>query len=326
MTQSQALSLPHNLPLDKDDRLVCRSLKHCQQITRTHAKNFYYGLKLSPGIKREALYAIYAFMRACDDLVDQPPNQPIDASSPTTQELAKRIDQFRACMEQVIQTGQLPPGIQVTKKSIWPAFGYVMNTWDIDPLYLHAMLDGQKRDLSDQPFATFEDLYDYCYKVAGVVGLTCISVWEYVGGQATRRLAEHRGIAFQLTNILRDLKEDYQRGRVYLPQEDLERFGVDPAVFGGKEPDANFDRLIKFQLERARSYYEDAAGLDDWIEPRCQSTDWAMTKIYRRLLDKIADDPRRVLHERVRLSRFEKSKIALQAKLRPPRVRKNFAS
>jgi phytoene synthase len=195
-----------------------------------------------------------------------------------------------------------------------------MLNYPVDVQHLNAMLDGQRRDLLTETFQTFDQLYGYCYNVASVVGLTCISVWGYTGGKATRELAEKRGIAFQLTNILRDVHEDFQRGRVYLPADELAQFNVDPRVFVEGNPDTNFDRLMKFQLERAMSYYDDSAELESHLSADCQSTCWAMMRIYRGLLEKIAENPRRVLTERVRLTKFQKTAIALRAKFRKPQV------
>lgn len=316
MTNLQAASLNTTRSPADMDAVTAASMTYCRDVTKTHARNFYYGLKLTPGIKRDALYAIYAFMRACDDLVDQDPSR-INVDMGTPRELGHRIEQFRSKMQQVIDTGNIAD-CDNKPDSIWPAFNHVMKHYPIEPKYLHDMLDGQRRDLGTETFNTFEQLYDYCYNVASVVGLTCISVWGYTGGKDTQDLAEKRGIAFQLTNILRDLREDSQRGRVYLPAEELIQFGVDPRVFATGEVDSNFDRLMKFQIERAFGYYEASDTLESKLSSDCQSTCWAMMRIYRGLLEKIATNPRRVLTERVRLTKLQKTAIAMRAKFRRP--------
>lgn len=296
------------------DRAVRQSMRYCRKVVRKHARNFYYGMKLTPEPKRSALYCIYAFMRACDDLVDEP----VDTQQPlTAAEGASRIAGFRATMQRVLDTGELPEGTR-PRRSIWPAFRYTVRAYPIEHKLLHEMLDGQRRDLADQRFQTFDDLYAYCYKVAGVVGLVCISVWGTDGNAAVRKLAEYRGIAFQLTNILRDLREDAMRKRVYLPQDELARFGISADKLVDSEG-KNFDRLMTFQIERARSYYEMSDHLDSHISAECQATSWAMTQIYRGILEKIAEDPRQVLRGRVRLSRLRKMRIALNARFRRPR-------
>lgn len=317
MTNLQAtrLTTSSSRPVEMD-AITSASMIYCREVTRTHARNFYYGMKLTPGIKRDALYAIYAFMRACDDLVDQDPAH-LTVDMGTTSELGHRIEQFRSKMQHVIDTGKIDPADN-KPDSIWPAFNHVMQHYPIDAKYLHDMLDGQRRDLVTETFNTFDQLYDYCYNVASVVGLTCISVWGYTGDKATRELAEKRGIAFQLTNILRDVHEDHQRGRVYLPAEELAKYHVDPIVFANGQADEHFDRLMKFQIDRAFGFYEASESLESHLSEDCQSTCWAMMRIYRGLLEKIAANPRRVLTERVRLNKFQKTAIAMRAKFRRP--------
>ncbi len=314
MTNLQASSLSPSNTASSMDAITAASMTYCRDVTKTHARNFYYGLKLTPGLKRDALYAIYAFMRACDDLVDQDPAQ-LTVDMGTPRELGQRIAKFRKKMQQVIDTARIDEADN-KPDSIWPAFNYVMQHYPIAPQYLHDMLDGQHRDLGTETFNTFEQLYDYCYKVASVVGLTCISVWGYTGGKPTQVLAEKRGIAFQLTNILRDVHEDSQRDRVYLPAEELAQFKVDPKVFATGQADEHFDRFMKFQIERAFSYYEDSESLESYLAADCQSTSWAMMRIYRGILEKIAANPRRILTERVRLTKFQKTTIAMRAKFR----------
>ena len=292
---------------------VRRSMDYCYRVTRRQARNFYYGLKLTPQPKRSALYVVYAFMRACDDLADEP--------GVSAEARVERIDVFRKQMHAVLQTaaGVTPAGVTaiegscVDAKSLWPAFRHVMQAYSIDPALLDAMLDGQASDLTVSRYPRFEDLYGYCYKVASVVGLVCISIWGYRGGHATRKIAEHRGVALQLTNILRDLVEDAGRQRLYLPEEDLDRFGLTSQelleqIRTGRV-DSSFDRLMAFEIERARSYYQRSAVLESLIEPACRSTSWVIMRIYRGLLEKIARNPRAVLRRRVALSWLDKAAI-----------------
>ena len=161
---------------------VAASFAYCEHVTETRARNFYYGLKLTPEPKRSAIYTIYAFMRACDDLVDEALDEAasmrdaLPASHATAQpgdvsEALARIESFRATMEQVLAAA---PGDPLPDGPIWPAFAHVMRTYPVDPKHLHAMLDGQRCDLEQHRYETFEELYDYCYKVASVVGLVCI--------------------------------------------------------------------------------------------------------------------------------------------------------
>ena len=254
--------------LDENDQVLATSFEHCRRITRTRARNFYYGLKPTPEPKRSALYAIYAFMRACDDMADEPTN---DGSAATR----SVIESFRLKMDRILTGSEAQQ--EYTDGAggfdlLWPAFKHTMTTYPIDPAYMHAMLDGQLRDLDKSDFQTFDQLYDYCYKVASIVGLTCISVWGYSGGEQTRRLAEYRGIAFQLTNILRDLTEDADRNRIYLPTEDLTQHGFTPDTFRAHLLDRTttpeMTRLIAYQADRAYNYYQRSADLESFIDPR----------------------------------------------------------
>lgn len=286
-----------------DDRQIARSFGYCHRVTRARARNFYYGLKLTPEPKRSALYAVYAWMRAADDLADE------DGDLDLKQ---RRLEAFGQ-----LTTAALDPHAPLADDSphapMWPAVRKTLLQYHIPIEDLLAMIEGQLLDQQQARYATFEQLYDYCYKVAGVVGLVCVRVWGYQGGRATRDLAVRRGIAFQLTNILRDLVEDARRGRVYLPADELDQFGYTLASLRAGKADDAFDRLMAFQIERARGYYRQAAALEEQLDPACRPTSWAMMQIYRGLLEKIARNPRRVLAHRVRLSRLEKLTIALRA-------------
>lgn len=293
------------------------SFDHCRRVTRREAKNFYYGLKLTPEPKRSAMYAVYAWMRAADDLADEPGD---------TAKKARLLDVFRQRTYLAIDPGSAhtrDSGLTASHadvqghEPIWPAMGQVIRESGIPVSYLDAMIDGQLLDQHKARYASFDELYDYCYKVASVVGMVCVTVWGYQGGADTLKLAEYRGLAFQLTNILRDLVEDARRDRVYLPTDEIEQAGCDPSLFVRQlldaRADAAFDRLMTTQIDRARRYYEMSADLDDRIDPACRRTSRSLMRIYRRLLDKIAHRPRRVLSARVRVGRVEKLAITLSA-------------
>jgi len=282
---------------------------HCCAVARTHARNFYYGMKLTPEPKRSALYAVYAWMRAADDLAD-------DAGTP--QEKERRLEAFRRQTCHVIDPGTTQWPDDPPNALIWPAVRQAFVDYRVPVEYLHAMIDGQLLDQHRTRYQTYAELDDYCYKVAGVVGLVCIAIWGHEGGEAARRLAIMRGSALQLTNILRDLVEDAQRGRVYLPAEELVQYGYrTPDDFRdavlSRNADDRFDRLMRFQVARARKCYDDSASLDGMIEPSCRACSWALMRIYRALLDRIEAAPRRVLTERVKLSKMTKVMIALRA-------------
>jgi phytoene synthase len=297
-----AVAQTSDLPLTEPQRL---SYAYCHELTRRRARNFYYGLKLTPEPKRSALYAIYAFMRACDDLADAADTTDAADRSASLQ----RIESFRQTMQQLLDA---PDDAPLPDGEVWPAFRHVMRTYPIEHAHLHLMLDGQLCDIQKNRYATFDDLYDYCFKVASVVGLVCVAVWGHDNHPDLPKLAEHRGLAFQLTNILRDLTEDAQRDRIYLPQHELHRFGYAESNLLAGHADANFDALMHFQIDRAREYYRLSESLEDHLDPKCRATSWAMARIYRGLLERIASNPRSVLCDRIRLSSAQKLTIALR--------------
>ncbi len=330
------------------DAALQTAMEHFRLISKTRARNFYYGMKLMPPPRRWAMYTLYAFMRVCDDLADAPAPAPGSSpgspgsgpgSSPGSAHAGVAgsdvagacgmLRRFRGQMTAVLTHEPLvgEPALPPTDP-LWAAFAWMMRTYPIDVAHLHAMLDGQEMDLSRHTYARFDDLRDYCYKVASTVGLACLDIWGYTGGPSTQALAVDRGIALQLTNILRDVVEDAQRGRVYLPADELAQFGYEsPEAFiaaitpgasaassGGSRPGAgDFAGLMRFQLSRAQQYYAASASLESRIDPACRPTCWAMMRIYHGLLGKIERDPQRVLTSRVRLSSLQKARIALRA-------------
>ncbi len=285
------------------------SRDHCRELSKAQAKNFYWGMKLVPEPKRSAMYALYAWMRRVDDLADEAGD--VDAKRAALMAFQHRTDQV---MSSAVSEQHYPDG-----DLIWPAFCDAARTYGLQTQDLHDMIAGQLADLEPVRFTRFEDLYVYCYKVASVVGLCCVRIWGHDDHPDLRQLSEWRGIAFQLTNILRDVLEDAQRGRVYLPAEDFDVYEINPAMFTLGKP-ADLLPGLKKVAERARQYYEDSAPLDQLVHPDGRACLWAMTRIYRGLLEKILENPVRVLSgERVSLSKLRKVSIALQASWRSPR-------
>ncbi len=296
-----------------NDTSLTEAFEHCRQITRTQARNFYCGLKLTPEPKRSALYVIYAWMRRADDLVD-------DVKGGEDEEvLRERVDHFRAATDAALD------GTPVDDDPVWVSLHDVVRRFELPRHHFYDMIAGQLDDLRIHQYDSFKQLGDYCYRVASTVGLICISIWGYTD-EAAHELAIQRGMAFQLTNIIRDVREDLEMGRRYLPAEDLERHGLDAqGLLHWRPPDA-CRRCILEQVERAETYYRSSEPLDDLIDPACVPALWAMTSIYRQTLEKIRRDPRRIVDDaRVALSPFQKSTIALQAKWRSLRTR-NVAS
>lgn len=290
-------------PAAEWERLLRESREHCRELSRERAKNFYYGMKLVPEPKRGSMEALYAWMRLADDLADEA--GPDDAKA---EALAAFQQQTHAAVDPALSgIADLPDD------PIWPAVRDMVLRHDVPLRYFDAMIEGQLLDQHKRRYATFEDLYDYCYKVASVVGLACIEIWGYRGGGQTRQLSEWRGIAFQLTNILRDVLEDADRDRVYVPADTLDLFELNPPMFAlGDRRDAL--KAIRRLAETAATYYEKSEPLDEQVHPDGRPCLWAMTAIYRGLLEKIRREPESVLGtDRVRLSRPRKAWIALRA-------------
>jgi phytoene synthase len=278
-----------------------RSRAYCEHLTRTEARNFYYGLKLLPEPKRSAMFAIYAYMRLVDDIADEDDGRSLD----------RRIADLEAWR---IQTHAVLNGRSPTDSyELWPAFAKVVADYKLPHKLFDDVIAGQKQDLDFKQFTNFEELFAYCYRVAGVVGLASIYIWGFEGGDDTEFLAVQRGVAFQLTNILRDLREDALKGRVYLPIDELKAMHVSNEDLrlgnGGKQ----FLELMRFQIARAEEFYEKSAGLERRINADSRPTLIAMTEIYRGLLKKVAYQPERVLRERVSLSLFSKLRIGWRA-------------
>jgi phytoene synthase len=272
---------------------VDQSYEYCRRVARSRAKNFYYSFLLLSRQQRKAMCAIYTFMRQCDDLSDEP-GATRDA-----------LESWRAEMEEAFE-GRFSgnPG--------WPAFHHTVRRFGIPRQYLRDMVEGVTSDLEPRRFATFDELYHYCYQVASVVGLTIIHIFGFDTPSALP-LAEKCGVAFQLTNILRDIREDAGRDRVYLPEEDLRRFGVSESELRAGERNERVMALLRFEGERARSYYDQSLPLLDRVHARSRPSLWALITIYRSLLERIEARGYDVFSERVRLSGLEKSMILMRA-------------
>ncbi|GIU78328.1 MAG: phytoene desaturase [Bryobacteraceae bacterium] len=272
------------------------SYRHCESVARRRARNFYYSFLALPAPKRRAMCALYAFMRECDDLSDG------DRAS------MEGLRQWRAHLDAALQ-GSVPP------HPVWPAFLDTVSRYRIPADCLYGMIEGVSSDLEPRSFETFEQLYRYCYLVASVVGIATIHVFGFSDPEAPR-LAERCGIAFQLTNILRDVREDALNGRIYLPREDMTRFSVTAEMLAASSMSPELRNLLAFEAGRARGFYEEARPLIGMVEPDSRHALWALIEIYRRLLERIEQRDYDVLTDRVRLSALEKTSIALRAVLR----------
>lgn len=268
-----------------------QSYGYCRKVARTRARNFYYSFLLLDRARRSAMCAVYAFMRYCDDLSDEPGAT------------AAAMERWRAALAEALEG-------RYDSHPVWPAFHDTVRRYGIPHEYFFDMIEGVRSDLEPRRVRTFEELYQYCYRVASVVGMTTIHIFGFEGGEAALKLAERCGIAFQLTNILRDIGEDAAGGRIYLPEEDRERFGVEKM-----EDSPAFRELMRFEGERARAYYRESRPLLGMVNPRSRRALWALMEIYRRLLERMAAGDYGVLQTRVRLAGWEKALIVGEAML-----------
>jgi len=275
----------------------------CKGITRTAAKNFYYAFLVLPRRKREALCAVYAFMRRCDDISDD-----------TTLSLPERRQKLDAWLDALHCAQQGQP----TDDAILLALTDAQRHFSIPAGLLDELAAGTAMDIEDSQFAetsglqvqykTFEDLRQYCYRVASVVGLVCIHIFGY-RDPAAESLAERCGLAFQLTNIIRDVKEDASMGRVYFPEEDLAKFGLSAQYLLNSPDPARVRPLLTLEADRAREFYTAGDELISYISEDSQPALWVLVNIYRRLLERITEKQYDVFTAKVTLSTSEKLRI-----------------
>lgn len=284
----------------------------CRHIARSSARNFYYGFLALPRRKRNALSAVYAFMRQADDLSD-------DASL----SIPERRRKLGEWLDRYHKVAEGAP----TDDPVFMALRHSQERYNIPTALLDKLVQGTAMDLyakapdEAQPegvviaYRTFAELYDYCYHVASVVGLTCIRIFGYREPFA-EQLAEEVGVAFQLTNILRDIKEDASLGRIYIPQEDLEQFGISAHELVAGSNLARIRPLLEMEANRAREFYKAADKLLPLIDEDSQGALWTLVTIYHRLLECIAERQYDVFSTRIRLSGIEKSGILFKGFLR----------
>ncbi len=271
------------------------SYAYCERLARREAGNFYHAFRVLPRGQRRAMCALYAFLRVTDDIGDGP--------GPPAAKLAPLAD-WRRRLDLALA------GCYTHR--LHAAFHHTVTTHGIPRAYFDAVVDGVAMDLGPVRYATFADLYRYCYHVASVVGLACIHIWGFTDERANE-YAESAGVAFQLTNILRDLAEDAARDRVYLPQEDLDRFGYPAERLRHGERDERFRALMRFEIERARGYYAAAEPLAALLSPTGRAIFGVMTRTYRGLLDVMERRDYDVFTRRVRLSTWRKLGLAARA-------------
>ena len=277
----------------------------CAAITKTQAANFSYGIRLLPAYKREALSAVYALARRIDDIADgDGAGEQVPA--------ARRAEELERLREKICEASREPAPEDD------PVLVAVADAASRLPIPMGAfgeLIDGALMDVTGRRYQTFAELEAYCRCVAGAVGRLCLGVFGCEPDPAAPRYADALGIALQQANILRDLREDLLNGRVYVPAEDLDRFGVRLRIEGGRlaDPDGSLARLIRFSAERARSWFADGRRLIPLLDWRSAASASAMSGIYAALLDRIAAEPSLVYGGRLSLPVREKATIAAKA-------------
>jgi phytoene synthase len=271
---------------------LANAYRHCERVTRRRAANFYYGIRLLPPAKRRAMCACYAFAREVDDIGDgdMSPEQKIAA-----------LDELQGRLHG--SNGTAPGPMMVALNDATGTFSLPVDAFD-------DLIAGVRMDIYPAQFETFDELVIYCRRVAGSIGRLCLAIFGSTDAAHAPALADDLGVAMQLTNILRDVREDAGRGRVYLPREDLARFGVPDFPEGSPEAMAE---LIAFESARAREWFDRGLGLVPLLDTRSASCVLAMTGIYRRLLHRIDEAPHLVMQQRVSLPGWEKAWVAARS-------------
>jgi phytoene synthase len=276
---------------------VAQAYRECESITKAEARNFYYGIRLLRPDRRDALSAVYALARRIDDIGD--------GDLPTPEKLAA-LDGVRAALGDLDRAGD-------------PVLVAVADAARRLPVPLGAfdeLIDGVRMDVTGHRYDTFDELVRYCRRVAGSVGRLCLAVFDSRPDPHDTEYADQLGIALQQTNILRDIREDLGIGRTYLPAEDLDRFGVELRVDADgdlADPDGGLAALIRYCAARNRCWYTEGLRLVPLLDRRSAACCTAMSGIYRRLLGRIEEDPRRVYDRRLSLSGREKAAVAARA-------------
>lgn len=269
------------------------SYQFCRQVVRRSGSNFAAAFRLLSPPQRDGMNALYAFMRLTDDISDEPGDS-----------AAKRdkLSAWKVALQHALSGEPSHP--------IHSALHHTVETFGVDPSHLTTVIAGVEADLEPVRFATFAELSDYCYRVASVVGLACLPVW---GCRDPRAVAPGTaaGIAFQLTNVLRDLGEDLARRRVYLPEQEWKRFDSPPDRWADRGP--KFVEMMRWQVERAEQYYAEADGLNAYLPPHGRAIYRVMFRTYRELLAEIKRRDGDVFSRRVKVSRLRKAKIFVSA-------------
>ena len=269
--------------------------------------NFHYSFSVLPREERRAIHIVYEFCRQIDDIVDEGP-------SVTAEDLRlkrEHLQSWRNKVESYYGSSSPASAVGSAAEGLSSQLASVINRYNIPKQYLLTLIDGCERDLVQRRYKTFDDLKEYCYSVASVVGLICIEIFGY-RREETRQYAINLGYALQLTNILRDVKQDKDRGYIYIPQEDLQRFRYTEEDLINEVYDDRFQRLMAFQVQRARDFYHKARTMLHPDERLTMVAAEIMDAIYYRLLEKIELNDYRVFQRRIKVNTLHKLITAMR--------------
>ncbi len=272
--------------------------QYCEDKTRQSGSSFYYSFMFLHRDKRRAITALYAFCREVDDVVDECSDENVARTT---------LNWWRTEVASVFEGNPQHPVCQ--------ALVPIVKQFNISQEQLLEIIDGMEMDLDHSRYADFKSLQLYCYRVASVVGLLAAEIFGY-SDRKTLKYAHDLGIAFQLTNIIRDVGEDARRGRIYLPMDELQQFGVTAADILNAKESESFQELMKFQIERAQRYYRQALDQLPAVDRKAQRTGLIMAAIYRATLDEVVTGGCHVLKERVSLTPTYKMWLAFKAWLK----------
>lgn len=274
---------------------LAKAYEECRRVTRQEAKNFYFAFLTLPARQRQAIYVAYTFCRYCDDSVD---------AEGTAEEKMARVSRLRHMLSETYYGRAQEP--------LFIGLADVAARYGIPQEYFQQVLSGVESDLVKTRYADFEELRQYCYQVASIVGLIGIHIFGYRGSESARQHAIDLGLAMQLTNICRDIREDWEFGRVYLPQDEMRHFGVtEDDLATGKVTDP-FANLLQYQIDRARKYFVSGRSLLPYLPRRSRACPAALGFIYGGVLDRIERAGYNVFDDRVTVSK--RAKLGLMAK------------
>ena len=268
--------------------------QECRSITRHEAKNFYYAFLTLPSSQRKAIYVAYAFCRHCDDSVDR---------------VASMEDKL--CALGALQSEVSKTYSGHASGPVFMALADVAERYDIPQEYLLEVIAGVESDLVKNRYEDFEQLRNYCYQVASVVGLICLQIFGFKQEQAKQHAVD-LGLAMQLTNIARDVREDLEFGRIYLPRDEMERFGYSEEELQAGIVNESFTELMRFQTQRAKTYFQSGFQLLPYLSVRSRACPAVLGQLYNKVLERIEDAGYDVLHRRITLSTREKVRVTAQ--------------